>query len=202
MVVSRLFLAAAALLLASVTAQAQESKVFQVKFETSAGDFVMEVHPDWAPHGAARFKELVEAKHFDDCRFFRVIEGFMVQFGIHGDPAVAAQWRQKNIPDDKTTQSNTRGMVTFATAGPNTRTTQIFINFGDNSFLDRQGFAPFAKVIGGMDVVDKLYSEYGEGAPQGRGPNQGQIQSRGNEYLKASFPKLDYIKTARIVPAP
>ncbi|MEZ5943882.1 MAG: peptidylprolyl isomerase [Planctomycetaceae bacterium] len=185
----------------ALTSQAysQENKVFHVKFETSQGDFVMEVHPDWAPNGAARFKELVEAKHFDECRFFRVIEGFMVQFGIHGDPEVAAKWRSKNIPDDKVTQSNTRGMVTFATAGPNTRTSQMFINFGNNSFLDPQGFSPFAKVVGGMEVVDKLYNGYGEGAPQGRGPSQGRIQSEGNEYLKANFPKLDYIKTARII---
>lgn len=177
----------------------EDSKVFHVKFETSQGDFVVEVHPDWAPNGAARFKELVEAKHFDDCRFFRVIEGFMVQFGIHGDPAVAAQWKNKTIKDDKVTQSNTRGMMTFATAGPNTRTSQMFINFGDNKFLDSQGFSPFAKVIGGMDVVDKLYNGYGEGAPSGRGPSQGRIQSEGNTYLKASFPKLDFIKTATIV---
>lgn len=175
--------------------------MFQVKFETSQGDVILEVHPEWAPNGATRFRELVESKYYDECRFFRVIEGFMVQFGIHGDPNTSADWRTKNIPDDKVTQSNTRGMVTFATAGPNTRTTQVFINFGDNSFLDRQGFAPFAKVVEGMDVVDKWYSGYGEGAPQGRGPSQGLVQSKGNEYLKANFPKLDYIKTARIVEA-
>jgi peptidyl-prolyl cis-trans isomerase A (cyclophilin A) len=183
----------------TATIFAEDGKVFHVKFETSQGDFLMEVHPEWAPHGAARFKELVEAKHFDECRFFRVIEGFMVQFGIHGDPKVAAAWKSKNIPDDKVTQSNTRGMVTFATAGPNTRTTQLFINFGNNSFLDRQGFSPFAKVVAGMEVVDKLYNGYGEGAPQGRGPSQGRIQAEGNAYLMKDFPKLDYIKTARIV---
>ncbi len=180
--------------------KAEKSKVYQVKFETSKGDFTVEVHPEWAPLGAAQFKEIVEDGVFNDARFFRVIEGFMVQLGIAGDPEVSAKWRNKQIKDDPTTQSNTRGMITFATAGPNTRTSQVFINFGDNSFLDNQGFAPFGKVIGnGMDVVDELYKEYGEGAPQGRGPAQGQIQSKGNEYLKADFPKLDYIKKATIV---
>ena len=178
---------------------AEKSNVYKAKFETSQGDFVIEVHPDWAPKGAAQFNELIEDGVFNDARFFRVIEGFMVQFGIAGDPKLAAKWRAKQIKDDPTTQSNTRGMVTFATAGPNTRTSQVFINFGNNSFLDNQGFAPFGKVVEGMEVVDALYSEYGEGAPNGRGPSQGRIQSEGNEYLKKDFPKLDYIKKATIV---
>lgn len=177
----------------------ENKNVFQVKFETSKGDFVVEVHPDWAPNGAARFKELVENKVFDDARFFRVIEGFMVQFGIAADPKVSAEWRNKQIKDDRVSQSNTRGMVTFATAGPNTRTSQIFINFGNNAFLDNQGFAPFAKIVEGMDVVDSLYNGYGEGAPNGNGPSQGRIQSEGNAYLTKDFPKLDYIKKATLV---
>jgi peptidyl-prolyl cis-trans isomerase A (cyclophilin A) len=126
----------------------------------------------------------------------------MCQFGIHGDPAVSARWRDANITDDPVKGSNTRGTITFATAGPNTRTTQLFINFGDNSgSLDGQGFAPFGKVIQGMDVVDKINGEYGDGAPYGRGPDQGRIQGEGNTYLKKEFPDLDYIKSATILPA-
>jgi peptidyl-prolyl cis-trans isomerase A (cyclophilin A) len=173
---------------------------FQVKFETSAGDFVVEATRAWAPNGVDRFYNLVKNGYYDDVRFFRVIPGFMAQFGIHGDPAVSAAWREANIPDDKVTQSNKRGFVTFATAGPGTRTSQLFINFADrNAMLDAQGFSPIGKVITGMEVVDKLYGGYGEGAPQGTGPNQGNVQMQGNEYLMKSFPKLDYIKTARIV---
>lgn len=181
--------------------QSGKSKVYRAKFETSQGDFVIEVHPEWAPLGAAQFKEIIEDGVFNDARFFRVIDGFMVQFGIAGDPELSAKWRGKQIKDDPVKESNTRGRITFATAGPNTRTSQVFINFGDNSFLDRQGFTPFGEVVEGMEVVDKLYKEYGEGAPQGRGPSQGLIQSQGNEYLKGQFPKLDYIKKATIVEA-
>lgn len=173
---------------------------FQVKFETSAGDFVVEATRAWAPNGVDRFYNLVKNGYYDDVRFFRVIPGFMAQFGIHGDPAVSAAWREATFPDDKVTQSNKRGFVTFATAGPGTRTSQLFINFADrNAMLDSQGFSPIGKVITGMEVVDKLYGGYGEGAPQGTGPNQGNVQMQGNEYLMKSFPKLDYIKTARIV---
>lgn len=179
--------------------QTENAEVYKVKFDTSEGEFVVEVHPEWAPKGASRFKELVEAKFYDDVRFFRVLDGFMAQFGMNGDPKVNSEWKNKTIPDDPVKQSNTRGMVTFATSGPNSRTTQLFINFGDNSFLDSQGFAPFAKVVDGMDVVDKLYDGYGEGAPGGSGPSQGEIAAKGNGYLNAKFPKLDYIKTARIV---
>lgn len=184
---------------AQATRNSGSSNVYQVKFETSQGDFVVEVHPDWAPLGAAQFKEIVEDGVFNEARFFRVIEGFMVQFGIAGDPQVSTKWRAKQIKDDPNKQSNTRGMITFATAGPNTRTSQVFINFGNNSFLDNQGFSPFGKVIEGMDVVDALYSGYGEGAPSGRGPSQGLVQSKGNEYLKKDFPQLDYIKKATLV---
>ena len=181
-----------------LTAQAPES--FKAKFETTKGDFTIEVTRSLAPNGADRFYNLVRSGYFKDIAFFRVIKGFMCQFGIHGDPAVSAKWRAANIPDDTVKGSNTRGTITFATAGPNTRTTQLFINFGDNSRLDGQGFSPFGKVTEGMDVVDKINGEYGEGAPMGRGPSQGQIQMEGNAYLKKDFPNLDYIKSATIVP--
>lgn len=174
---------------------------YKAKFETSKGDFVIEVHPDWAPLGAARFRELVENGYYNDCRFFRVIDGFMVQFGINGDPKVQSKWRDARIKDDKPTQSNQRGYITFATSGPNSRTTQVFINFGNNDFLDSQGFAPFGQVVEGMEVVDSLYKEYGEGAPRGRGPDQGRIQMDGNAYLEKSFPKMDYVKKTAIVGA-
>jgi peptidyl-prolyl cis-trans isomerase A (cyclophilin A) len=171
---------------------------FQVNFDTSKGQFVVEVHRDWAPNGADRFYNLVKNGFFDDTRFFRVIPNFMVQFGIHGTPAIASAWRGAPIKDDPVKQSNKRGYVTFATAGPNTRTTQLFINFGDNAPLDRQGFAPIGEVVKGMDVVDKIYDGYGEGAPRGKGPDQNRIQAEGNTYLNKDFPKLDYIKTATI----
>jgi peptidyl-prolyl cis-trans isomerase A (cyclophilin A) len=174
--------------------------VYKVKFDTSKGVFVVEVHRDWAPNGADRFYNLVKNGFYDDARFFRVISGFMVQFGISGDPKVAAVWRDANIKDDPVKESNKRGNITFATAGPNTRTTQVFINFGDNAGLDDQGFASFGKVLSGMEVVDALYAEYGEGAPRGQGPDQGLVQQRGNAYLEKSFPKLDFIRKATIEP--
>jgi peptidyl-prolyl cis-trans isomerase A (cyclophilin A) len=176
----------------------QAPPTYKAKFDTSKGTFVIEVHRDWAPNGADRFYNLVKSGYFNDARFFRVIEGFMVQFGINGNPKIAAAWRDANIKDDPVKQSNTRGMVTFATAGPDTRTTQVFVNFGDNASLNGQGFAPFGKVVSGMDVVDSLFAGYGEGAPNGHGPNQGILQSMGNAYLEKAFPKLDYIKKATI----
>jgi peptidyl-prolyl cis-trans isomerase A (cyclophilin A) len=190
-----LLTALAALATARTFAADQAPKEFKVKFETSAGDFVIEVHRDWAPRGADRFYEAIEAKFYDECRFFRNVSDFVVQWGINGDPDVQKKWREKTIKDDKVQQSNVRGTITFATSGPDTRTTQLFINTRKkgNAFLDRLGFAPFGKVVEGMDVVDKLYAGYGEK------PNQSAIQSRGNVYLKESFPKLDYIKTARLV---
>jgi peptidyl-prolyl cis-trans isomerase A (cyclophilin A) len=137
---------------------------------------------------------------YDDTRFFRAIDGFMVQFGISGDPAVNGRWQEAGIPDDPVKGSNTRGFVTFAQRGtPNTRTTQIFINYGDNARLDASRFAPFGKVVQGMDVVDQLFKGYGEGAPGGHGPDQGMIQAKGNAYLDARFPQLDAIKQAQIV---
>lgn len=191
------------LLLTSVSSSHQsESGSWRVKFDIAQidgntgpeneGSFVMEVHNDWAPLGAARFKELVETNFFTGVRFFRVIDGFMAQFGISGSPAVAAEWREKRLTDDPVKQSNGRGFVSFATSGPNSRTTQMFINFGDNSRLDSMGFAPFAKVVSGMDVVDRIYKI-------GEKPNQGEIQAKGNAYLKKNFPRLTYIKAATIV---
>lgn len=173
---------------------------FKVKFDTTKGSFVVQVTRAQAPNGADRFYNLVRGGFFKDIAFFRVINGFMCQFGIHGDPKISAAWREANITDDPVKASNTRGAITFATAGPNTRTTQLFINFGDNTQLDHMGFAPFGKVIEGMDVVDKINAEYGEGAPGGRGPSQGRVQAEGNAYLKKDFPNLDHIKSATIVP--
>lgn len=183
---------------AQLTAKAPAT--FKVRFETTKGGFTVEVTRALAPNGADRFYNLVRAGYFKDLAFFRVIPGFMCQFGIHGDPKAAAAWRTAQIPDDPVRASNTRGAITFATAGPNTRTTQLFINFGDNANLDGMGFSPFGKVISGMDVVDKINGEYGEGAPRGRGPDQQRVQREGNAYLKKDFPKLDYIQSASILP--
>lgn len=166
--------------------------VFRVNFDTSKGPFILEVHREWAPLGADRFYTLVRHKFFDNARFFRVISGFMAQFGLSADPAVNTQWHGTEIEDDPVRRSNTRGMVSFATAGAKTRTTQMFINFGDNSRLDHDGFSPFGQVVSGMDVVDQLYSGYGEQ------PQQPLIESQGNSYLEPSFPRLDYIKSARL----
>ncbi len=174
---------------------------FKVKFETTKGDFVVEVHRDWAPRGADRFYELVKAGFYDGDGFFRALKGFIVQFGLNPDPQVNSKWRTMTIPDDPVTKANTRGRITFATAGPATRTTQLFINLGNNSAsLDNQGFAPFGQVAeGGMDVVEKIYTGYGEGAPMGAGPDQSRVERQGNAYLKSDFPKLDYIKKVTVV---
>jgi peptidyl-prolyl cis-trans isomerase A (cyclophilin A) len=171
---------------------------FEVTFVTSEGDVVVRVHRDWAPRGADRLYALVKAGFYDDTRFFRVIDGFMAQFGASGDPAVAAQWEDSLIPDDSVRQSNLRGRLTFASAGPNTRTTQLFINTADNPRLDGMGFAPVGEVVSGMEAVDSLYSGYGEGAPMGRGPDQSRIASEGNAYLDRVFPELDRIRQARV----
>ena len=176
----------------------QAPATYKVRFETTKGAFVVEVTRAWAPRGADRFYNLVKNGFYDNVRFFRVISGFMVQFGINGDPAIMANWRTAQIPDDPVTQSNTRGMITFATAGPNSRTSQVFINFADNARLDQSGFAPFGKVVSSMNVVDSLNAEYGEGAPRGRGPDQSRLQSEGNVYLAKEFPRMDYIKKATI----
>lgn len=166
---------------------------FRVKFDTSKGSFVVELHRDWSPAGVDRFYDLVQQKFFDDVRFFRVVKDFIVQFGISGDPGVAEKWRKDRIPDDPVKETNARGTVSFAKAGPGTRTTQLFINFGDNARLDDMGFSPIGKVVEGMEVVDQINSEYGES------PDQGRIQSEGNAYLKQEFPNLDYIKSARVI---
>src|SRR5579884_1234179 len=174
--------------------------VFKAKFTTTKGDFVVEVHRDWAPNGADRFYNLVRLGYYDDTRFFRAVDGFMVQFGISGDPAVNAKWQNDGFPDDPVKQSNKRGFVTFAQRNtPNSRSTQVFINTVDNARLDPMRFAPFGQVVQGLEVVDALYKGYGEGAPMGSGPDQGRIQAQGNAYLDAKFPKLDAIKHAEVV---
>lgn len=177
----------------------QAPEVFRVRFETSRGPFVVEAQRSWSPAGADRFHNLVRNRFYDDTRFFRVVNRFMVQFGISGDPKVSEAWRERFIRDDQVLHSNERGTVTFATSGPDERSTQLFINYADNRFLDRQGFAPIGRVVEGMEVVDSLFAGYGEGPPMGGGPDQGRITDEGNEYLKREFPRLDYITSARIV---
>ena len=173
---------------------------FKARFQTSKGDFVIEAHRDWAPQGVDRFYNLVKNGFYDDVRFFRVLKGFMAQFGISGDPRVSSVWREAKIADDPVKQKNTPGMVSYAMAGPGTRTTQLFINYNDNSGpLDPQGFAPFARVIEGMEVVDSLYSGYGDSSGFLPGPDQTRIQAEGSAYLEREFPRLDFIRSARIV---
>lgn len=174
--------------------------VYRVKCVTSKGDFTLEVTKAWAPEGAERFYRLIEQRFYDETRFFRVVRDFVVQFGISGDPSVEARWHNMNIPDDPVRQSNLRGTITFATSGPNTRTTQVFLNLADNARLDKSGFAPFGRVVDGMDVVDHFFNAYGDGPPRGIGPEQNLIETQGNSYLESKYPRLDYIKTARIVP--
>jgi peptidyl-prolyl cis-trans isomerase A (cyclophilin A) len=177
-------------------------ETYQVKFETSKGDFTVSVTRAWAPLGADRFYDLAKHHFFDNESFFRVLKGFVAQFGISAYPPVNAVWEKATIKDDPVTQSNKKYFLTFATAGPNTRTTQLFINLADNPRLDTMGFAPFGQVTDGMNVVDTLYADYGEGAPGGSGPNQDEIQKQGKPYLDKNFPKLDYIKTTTLTPAP
>lgn len=172
---------------------------FRVRFETSKGSFVVEAHRAWAPKGVDRLYQLVQSGFFDNTRFFRVVTGFMVQFGVHGDPAVNAAWENLAIPDDSVTQGNTRGRMSFAMAGPGTRTTQVFINLVDNRSLDDMGFAPIGEVIEGMAVVDSLHAGYGDGPPSGFGPDQMRLMREGNAYLEKEFPRLDFIRTARVV---
>lgn len=205
-----LALAALAFLPVEVAAQAPSLKTpaslkeqapptYKVKFDTSVGVFVIQVNRAWAPLGADRFYNLVKNGFYDEARFFRAISGFMVQFGINGDPAVSAAWRSARIGVDPVKQSNKSMYITFAMGGsPDTRTTQVFINYGNNANLDAMGFAPFGEVIEGKDVVNKIHTGYGEGAPRGRGPDQGRTQAEGNSYLMKDFPKLDFIKKATI----
>ncbi|ANM32371.1 peptidylprolyl isomerase [Acidobacteria bacterium Mor1] len=172
---------------------------YKAKFETSKGDFVIEVTREWSPAGADRFYTLVKHGFYDETRFFRVLKGFVVQWGMHGDPDVTAAWRAVPIKDEPVVQGNEKGYITYAKGGPNSRTTQVFINLEANSRLDGMGFSAFGKVSEGMEVVKALYGGYGEGAPRGRGPGQGQISAKGNDYLINNFPKLDYIKKATII---
>jgi peptidyl-prolyl cis-trans isomerase A (cyclophilin A) len=182
----------------SQIADEQAPATFRARFDTSQGVFVIEVQREWAPLGADRFYTLVKKGFYDDARFFRVLSGFMAQFGLSGDPKVQAEWASANLLDEPPKQSNTRGFVSFAKeSSPNTRYTMVFINYIDNSYLDASGFAPFGRVISGMEVVDKLYSGYG----RTNVPDQRRIKSDGNAYLAADYPMLDFIKTARIEPA-
>jgi peptidyl-prolyl cis-trans isomerase A (cyclophilin A) len=175
-------------------------ETFKVKLETTKGEILIDVVRKWAPNGADRFYNLVKIGYYDNTAFFRVIDGFMAQVGLHGKPEVTAAWSRAPIADDPPKKSNTRGMVTFAMrSSPNSRTAQFFINYGDNSYLDKSGFAPIGKVVDGMKVADSLYSGYGEGAPRGTGPSQGLLTQQGDAYLKAEFPKLDYIVRATVV---
>src|SRR5277367_2182687 len=169
------------------TLHAKAPDTYQVKFTTTKGDFIVQVTRAWAPLGADRFYNLVKHRFFTDAAFFRVVPGFIIQFGLSANPAVNKVWDKASIKDDPVTQSNHTAYLTFATAGPNTRTTQLFINLGENASLDSQGFASFGQVTSGMDVVQKIYSGYGES------PDQAQITSQGKAYLDKSFPKLDHI---------
>lgn len=178
---------------------------FTVLFETSKGPFTVMAYRHWSPTGVDRLHELVTTGFFDDARFFRVVPGFVAQFGLPSDPGVAASWRERTIADDEVRTSNARGTLSFARSGPGTRSTQLFINLRDNARLDALngfGFPPIGRVITGMDVVDALYSGYGEGAPRGRGPVQDSIRLQGNPYLDRAFPRLDAIRSARIVARP
>jgi peptidyl-prolyl cis-trans isomerase A (cyclophilin A) len=176
---------------AALTEKAPASYI--VNFDTSKGLVVVQVHRDWAPLGADRFYNLVKNGFFDEARFYRVVPNFMVQFGMNANPAVTTAWRPVTLADDPVTKSNQRGFITFANTGqPNSRGTNVFINFKDNSFLDKQRFAPFGEVTKGMDVVEKITAEYGEK------PDQNSINSQGNAYLTKAFPKLDYVKSATI----
>ena len=183
----------------AIAAPAPDS--FRVAVETSKGNFTIVARRDWAPRGVDRFYHLVRLGYFDDVRFFRVLPGFMAQFGISGDPRVNAAWEPLTFEDDAVKQTNKRGSVTFAkTPAPNSRGTQLFINTVDNPNLDADGFAPIGEVVEGIAVLDSLYADYGEGPPYGGGPDQGRMASEGNAYLARSFPKLDFIRRARIVP--
>jgi cyclophilin family peptidyl-prolyl cis-trans isomerase len=175
-------------------------ELFRVRFETSRGELVVEAHREWAPHGVDRFYALVASGFFDGSRFFRVVGGFIAQFGIAGDPAVMARWNARTIADDPVRQSNSRGTIAYAMTGPHTRSTQLYINLADNARLDGEGFAPIGRVSAGLDVVDRLYAGYGEGAGGGmRGGRQGKILAGGNDYLDAQFPRLDRLLRARLL---
>jgi peptidyl-prolyl cis-trans isomerase A (cyclophilin A) len=173
--------------------------VYKVRFETSKGAFIVEVHKEWAPKGAERFWKLLNMRFFDDTRFFRVRPDFIVQFGLSGDPQTNSLLNAMPIQDDPVKQKNARGMISFAQAGKNTRRTQVFINLKDNRSLDRDGFAPFGKVVEGLEVLEKLYAGYGEWSPPGSGPSAAKIQMEGNSYLDSRYPRLDRLKKAVIL---
>jgi peptidyl-prolyl cis-trans isomerase A (cyclophilin A) len=174
--------------------------VFRVKFETSKGDFTVEVTHAWAPHGVDRFHELVRIRYYDEARFFRVLKGTIAQFGVHRDFNVHATWRKLFIVDDPPQQKNLRGTVAFAKSGSSTRSTEIFINLADNAVLDEQSFVPFGKIVEGMDVPDRFYAGYGELRPEGKDIEGNRVEEETNEYLVQRFPKMDYIQRARFVP--
>ncbi len=178
------------------------AEVYQVKFETTKGDFIIEVHREWAPRGADHFFELVQNRFYDGARFFRVVRNYILQFGINGDPKVQSLWGTMQIRDDPVVQSNEKGFVSYAKLGPNSRTTQVFINLRDNPALDKEGFAPFGKVVEGMDVVDRFWSSYGEVKPRGQGPDPARIELEGNSYLDEDFPRLDSIVRAAVLREP
>jgi peptidyl-prolyl cis-trans isomerase A (cyclophilin A) len=172
---------------------------FKVQLETSKGDLVVKVVREWAPKGADRFYSLVKNGYYDDCRFYRVLPKYVAQTGIHGDPKISMKWHEAPIDDDPVKQKNLRGRVSFAKAGPNSRTTNLFINLRDSTSLDSQGFAPIGEIVEGLDVADQLHSGYGDGAPKGRGPSQKKIYEEGNAWLQKEFKDLDFIKTAKVV---
>ncbi|MEX1366853.1 MAG: peptidylprolyl isomerase [Nannocystaceae bacterium] len=189
-----------AALLDPSAATEQAPAMYKVKLETTKGDVLLELHRDWSPNGADRFYNMVKVGFFDDVAFFRAIDGFMVQFGMNGDPKVQSAWGKASIADDPVKESNKRGYITFAKKNtPNSRSTQVFINYRDNTNLDAMGFSPFGKVLEGMEVLDSLYKGYGEGGPRGQGPTQPRIEAEGNAYLRADFPNLDYVEKATIV---
>lgn len=190
-------------LLTPANLKEQAPPEFEAKFVTTKGDFVIKVTREWSPLGADRFYNLVKSGFYDGASFFRVVPGFVVQFGISAYPEVSAPWREARINDEPVKSSNKRGFVTYAKGGPNSRTTQVFINLRDNARLDGMGFSPFGEVTQGMEIVEQLHAGYGDGPPGGNGPNQGRIQMEGRKYLEADFPSLDSIRTATIVsPAP
>lgn len=175
---------------------------YRVRFTTTQGDFTLAVFRNLSPQAADRLYNLVQIGFFQEITFFRVIPGFMAQFGVSGYPQVTDAWKEAKLPDDPVLSGNKRGHISMASAGPGTRSTQFFINFQDNAQLDGMGFASFGQVVEGMEVVDRLYGGYGEGAPRGAGPNQGILMQKGNPYLKESFPKLDVIRRAEVLPYP
>ena len=175
-------------------------ELYRVKFETSQGDFTVEVRRAWAPHGADRFHELVRMRYYDEARFFRVLPGFIAQFGVHRKFDVHDTWRKLAIPDDPRKEKNVRGTLAFAKSGANTRATEVFINLKDNPGLDEEYFVPFARIVEGMEVPAKLYSGYGEFRPEGKYLDAGRVEEETNEYLVPRFPKMDYVKRARFLP--